>query len=46
MNTTGTHNMCTLFALACWRVGHALTLDGFHVEGSTITDRRVVDGHA
>ena len=25
LNTTGTYNMCTHFALACWRVGHILT---------------------
>ena len=24
MNTTGTYNMCTHFALACWRSGHLL----------------------
>lgn len=24
MNTTGTYNMCTHFALACWRTGHML----------------------
>ena len=24
LNTTGTYNMCTHFALACWRMGHML----------------------
>jgi hypothetical protein len=27
MNTTGTYNMCTHFALACWRTGHLLDDD-------------------
>ena len=38
MNTTGTYNMCTHFALACWRMGHLAGNEALKDKAETILD--------
>ncbi|OPZ24105.1 MAG: hypothetical protein BWZ02_02961 [Lentisphaerae bacterium ADurb.BinA184] len=44
MNTTGTYNMCTHFALACWRAGHLLGDDALKAKAEFILDRYTFPG--
>lgn len=44
MNTTGTYNMCTHFALACWRAGHFLDDAALKAKAELILDRYTFPG--
>ncbi len=44
MNTTGTYNMCTHFALACWRSGHFLNDDALKAKGEYILNNYTFPG--
>ena len=44
MNTTGTYNMCTHFALACWRCGHVLGDPDLKAKAEFILDRYTFPG--
>ncbi|MHB9131315.1 MAG: hypothetical protein ACYDBB_09525 [Armatimonadota bacterium] len=44
MNTTGTYNMCTHFALACWRAGHVLNDEGLMAKGEYILNNYTFPG--
>jgi hypothetical protein len=44
MNTTGTFNQCTHFALACWRVGHLLGDDALKAKGEFILNNYTFPG--
>ena len=44
MNTTGTFNQCTHFALACWRVGHRLGDAELKAKGEFILDHYTFPG--
>ena len=43
-NTTGTYNMCTHFALACWRAGHILNDQALKDKAETILTRYTFPG--
>ena len=44
MNTTGTYNMCTHFALACWRTGHVLDDSALKEKAEFILNRYTFPG--
>ncbi len=44
MNTTGTYNMCTHFALACWRSGHFLNDQALKDKAEFILNRYTFPG--
>lgn len=46
MNTTGTYNMCTHFALACWRTGHILGDEALKAKGERILNHYTFPGEA